>query len=314
MRTQARRSRKNSRVPYLPPHNPPSLTHPFSLSPSLYSSVSLFHPFRSCFFTHSPCAFRETSPAPRPWRPLSVVKLPHETFLMSNHGDLRPSLSSSLSISPSRLSSSSLSPAPLRLPSLTLFLFKQLFLFLAVRSSVFLPFRTFADLYPTSPVSPPTRHPPRGLFSEGRFSLFCFSAGLPPPDFVADARTTAMVAATLAIVRRRSAECRITSGCDAINARIMLNIARLSNTGERLHRLHHRRRRRRHRCCRSELPSRECAHKTIASFKFFTLIEAINGHRRTAASDQIAEYFYSLQKDYELPQIIPKDRICLIPK
>lgn len=91
---------------------PLSHTLSHSLPLSIPPSVSLFHPFRSCFFTHSPCAFRETSPAPRPWRPLSVVKLPHETFLMSNHGDLRPSLSSSLSISPSRLSSSSLSPAP----------------------------------------------------------------------------------------------------------------------------------------------------------------------------------------------------------
>lgn len=197
MQAQARRSRKNSRVLY--PRSPPS-----SPSPSLLSS--LFIP-----------AFPRTLPAPferrrpRPWPPLPVVKLPHETFLMSNRGDLRLSLSLSLFFPSSPFLS-------LRPP--------QLFLFLAVHPSVFLPFRTFAELSPAFPFRPAI-----GLFSEGRFSLFCFFAVLPPPNSVADARTTAMVAATLAIVRERSAECRITSGCDAINARIMLNIASLIRHG-----------------------------------------------------------------------------------
>jgi len=136
---------------------------------------------------------------PRPRRPLPVVKLPHETFLMSNHGDLRLSLSLSLFLF---LSLFSLYP----LPSPSSASFIQLFLFLTVYPSVFLLFRTFADL---SPAFPPVSR--RGLFSEGRFSLFCFSARLPPPNSVVDARTTAMVAATLVIMRERSAQCRITS-------------------------------------------------------------------------------------------------------
>lgn len=54
--------------------------------------------FRSCFSTHPSCAFRATSSASRPWPPLPVVKLPHETFLMSNRGDLRLSFLPSFSL------------------------------------------------------------------------------------------------------------------------------------------------------------------------------------------------------------------------
>lgn len=202
MQAQARRSRKNSRVPY---------PRPRSSSPS-GSPLLAFVP-----------AFPRTLPAPferrrprRPWPPLPVVKLPHETFLMSNRGDLRlfPSLSFPLfpSLSP---------PSPvLPLPPTTISLSRSPSVGLSLVSYFCGPFSCACPFRPAI-----------GLFSEGRFSLFCFSTLLPPPNSVADARTTAMVAATLAIVRKRSAECRITSGCDAINARIMFNIASLIRHG-----------------------------------------------------------------------------------
>lgn len=146
MQAQARRSRKNSRVPY---------PRPRSSSPS-GSPLLAFVP-----------AFPRTLPAPferrrsrRPWPPLPVVKLPHETFLMSNRGDLRLFPSLSFPLFPSL--SLSLPPFSLCLP--------QLFLFLAVHPSVFLPFRTFADL---SPVPAPSV-PPSVCFPRVAFPSFVF--------------------------------------------------------------------------------------------------------------------------------------------
>lgn len=86
--------------------------HPL-LPPSLLSS--LFIP-----------AFPRTLPAPferrrpRPWPPLPVVKLPHETFLMSNRGDLRLSLSLSLFFPSSTLPSSPTTISLSRSPSVGL--------------------------------------------------------------------------------------------------------------------------------------------------------------------------------------------------
>lgn len=177
------------------------------LSPFLLSSLSFL-------FLHPSCTFRATSFASRPRPPLPVVKLPHETFLMSNRGDLRLSFLFSFSLSlflpflhfP-------LPPPPL-----------QLFLFLSPSVGLSL-VSYFCGPFSCLPL--PSCH--RSIFRGSLFPLLFFRV-LPPPNFVADARTTAMVAATLAIVRKRSAECRITSGCDAINARIMFNIASLIQT------------------------------------------------------------------------------------
>lgn len=118
---------------YLFARNPLTPRLPLTLSLSLFFSLALFS---SLSVPASPRTLPAPfEPAPRPWRPLSVVKLPHETFLMSNHGDLR------LSFSPPSLSRLP-SPSP---PT-------QLFLFLTVRPPVLLSFRTFADLPPANPL------------------------------------------------------------------------------------------------------------------------------------------------------------------
>lgn len=200
----------------------------------------------------------------RPRRPWSVVKLPHETFLMSNGGG-PPSL---FAVSTLPLPPAISSPRPFAV-SFTSTLALQRRLPRGEPFLLFLPFLPSVSVYSVvlpcfSPPFPPfsPRQPYlsiswyRGVFSKGRLFLSIFLSPFLPlpislflsfspsaflsfspshshfPSPFSSPRDSSFtvndhVGRRGAIARGR-VECRITSGHGAINARIMLNIARLS--------------------------------------------------------------------------------------
>lgn len=176
----------------------------------------------------------------RPWRPRSLVKLPHETFLMSNGGRLPslfavsalplppPSTSATLrrffaftTVSPSH-PRIAVSPAGEPFPRLSFFHSFVHFLFIPQRRPPSLP-----SCPPLTPPPPATVHGHpylsisssyRGVFSKGRHLSLLFSAGR-------SSRPNDRAGRRGAIARADASNAGLRAAATAINARIMLNIA-----------------------------------------------------------------------------------------